>query len=332
VTSVPAPGGSQIHTPPVLIGLGTVATGAFTVTLLRPMSWALGLLGYLAGGGILLVAWPILVLPTPTGLQNLLAGPISSLVFGTLSPGLVILALGGLVGSIVLVVTGTVLGAWAERQGIEVALDAAADDGIRLPPPSLDDAPGAWRVAAVRLLALAPVFVAAALASGPVYEATYHELVLPSELTTPLPLRVLSQVPWQIVGVAGVWLVSDAAAAIGVRHLLVERRSVLAAWVLGWRDLVRRPHRVLATALLGTGVLVALLGPSMAAAAVGWGRVREMLEAGRDPVTVVAATLVWVAIWLGGLVLAGVGASVRAAAWTLEMPVSDTSADGSSPT
>jgi hypothetical protein len=296
------------------------------------MSWALGLLGYLAGGGILLVAWPILVLPTPTGLQNLLAGPISSLVFGTLSPALVILAIGGLVGLIVLVVTGTVLGAWAERQGIEVALDAAADDGIRPPPSSLDGAPGAGRVAAVRLLALAPILVAAALASGPVYEAIYHELVLPSELVTPLPLRVLGQVPWQITGVAGAWLVSDAAAAIGVRHLLVERRSVLAAWVLGWRDLVQRPQRVLATALIGTGVLAALLGPSMAAAAVGWGRVREMLEAGRDPVIVVIATLVWVAIWLGGLVLAGVGASVRAAAWTLEMPVSDASADGSSPT
>jgi hypothetical protein len=332
VTGVPVEGGSQIQGPTARLGWGTVATGAFAITLLRPASWALGLLGFLAGGGILLVAWPILVLPTPTGLQNLLAGPISSLVFGTLSPTLVLLAVGGVAGSVVLVVAGTVLGAWAERQGIEIALEAAADDGLRAQPPTLDGAPGAWRVAAVRLLALVPVLVVVGFASGPVYEATYHELVLPRELVTPLPLRVLGQVPWQILLLAGAWLASDSAAALGVRHLVLERRPVVRAWVLGWRDLVRRPHRVLATALLGTGVLVALLGPSIAAAAIGWGRVREILEAGRDPLTVVGATLIWVAIWLGGLVLAGVGASVRGAAWTLEVPMPGGPVDGSSRT
>jgi hypothetical protein len=43
----------------------------------------------------------------------------------------------------------------------------------------------------------------------------------------------------------------------------------------------------------------------------------------------VAATLVWVAIWLGGLVLAGVGTAVRAAAWTLEVPVTISGDPGS---
>ncbi len=331
MTTVPATGGPQIHESPIRLGWGTVVSGAFTVTLLRPVSWALGLLGFLAGGGILLVAWPVLVLPTPTGIQNLLAGPISSLVFGAPSPALVILIVGGLGGSAALVVAATLLGAWAERQGIEIVLDAAADDGLRPGPATLDGAPGPWRVAVVRLLALVPVMLAAAFASGPVYDAAYRELVLPRELVTPLPLRILGQVPLQILGVVVAWLASDTAAALGVRHLVLERRSVPAAWLLGWRDLVRRPRRTLATALLGSGVLAALLGPSMAAAAIGWGRVRDILEAGRDPVIVVTATLVWVAIWLGGLVLAGVGASVRAAAWTLEMPVRDTSADGSSP-
>ena len=328
---VPVAGGSQIKQAPIRFGWGSVVTGAFTVTLLRPVSWALGLLGFLAGGGILLVAWPVVVLPTPTGIQNQLAGPISSLVFGAPSPALVILIVGGLGGSAVLVVAATLLGAWAERQGIELVLDAAADDGLRPGPATLDGAPGAWRIAVVRLLALAPVMLAAVLASGPVYDVAYRELVLPRELVTPLPLRVLGQVPLQVLGVAVAWLASDAAAALGVRHLVLARRSVPAAWLLGWRDLVRRPRQTITTALLGTGVLAALLGPSMAAAALGWGRVRDILEAGHDPVTVVTATLVWVAIWLGGLVLAGVGASVRAAAWTLAMPVEESAQDGSSP-
>jgi hypothetical protein len=66
---------------------------------------------------------------------------------------------------------------------------------------------------------------------------------------------------------------------------------------------------------------VLLAGPALAAAAAGWLRVRDMLVGGRDPVVVLGAVAIWVAIWLGGLVLAGVGAAVRAAAWTLEMPL-----------
>lgn len=331
MTAVPGAGGSRVQGPPIRLRWGTVATGAFAVALLRPASWAMGLLGFLAGGGILLVAWPILVLPTPTGVQNLLAGPVSSLVFGTPSPTLVLLVAGGLAGSVAVVIAGTLVGGWAEREGIAITLEAAADDGLRPHPGSLVGAPGSGQVAAVRLLALVPVGLAALLASGPVYDAMYRELVLPGELVTPLPIRVLAHVPWQVLAVAATWVAADAAAAIGVRHLVLERRSVPRAWLLGWRDLARRPHRVLATAMLGSGVLFAFLAPSMAAAAIGWGRVRDVLEAGRDPVTIVGATLVWVAIWLGCLVLAGVGASVRVAAWTLEMPVRDASTGASSP-
>jgi hypothetical protein len=304
----------------IRLAWGTVVTGAFVVSLLRPVSWALGLLGFLAGGGILLLAWPVVVLPTPTGLQNLLAGPVSSLVFGAPSTTLLLLIVGGIAGAALLIVGGTVLGAWAERQGIAVALDAAAEDGLELPPVDLHGAPGAWRVAVVRLLALAPVVVVAALAWRPLYDATYHELILPQDLATPLPVRVLGRVPWLVLAVAVAWVVSDAAAAVAVRRLVIERRPVFVAWLLGWADLVRRPHRILPTALLGVGVLVLLVAPAVAASAIGWGWVRDFLEADRDLVVTIGATLVWVAIWLGGLVLAGVGSAVRAAAWTLEMP------------
>lgn len=299
---------------------GTTITGAFVVTLLRPASWALGLLGFLAGGGVALVAWPIVVLPTPTGLQNALGGPVSSLVFGAASAQLVLLIAGLVGGAFLLVAAGTLVGAWAERHGIALALDAATDDGLDLPSVDLDGAPGAGRILVVRLLALAPVLVAAGLAWRPLYDAAYHELTLPSDLVTPLPVRVLGAVPWPVLGVLGTWLFADAAAAVGVRRLVLERQPVLRAWLLGWADLVRRPHRVVGTALVGVALLVLLTAPAMVAADIGWARVREILGGGRDPLLVAAAVALWVAIWLGGLVLAGVGAAVRAAAWTLELP------------
>ena len=117
------------------------------------------------------------------------------------------------------------------------------------------------------------------------------------------------------------WLLSDAAAAVGVRRLVLDRQPVLAAWLTGWVDLVRRPQRIIPTALVGVAVLVLLVGPALAAAAVGWLRVRDILVGGRDPVVVIGAVAIWVAIWLGGLVLAGVGAAFRAATWTLEVPM-----------
>jgi hypothetical protein len=320
--TVATPAGEQAasRAPGARLPWGTTITGAFVVALLRPVSWALGLLGFLAGGGVALVAWPIVALPTPTGLQNALGGPVSSLVFGAPSTGLLLLITGVVAGTFVVLALGTLLGSWAERQGIALALEAAADDGLALTATDLDGAPGAGRIAVVRLLALAPVAIAAALAWRPLYDATYRELTLPLDLAAPLPVRVLRAVPLPVLGVVVAWLLSDTAAAAGVRRLVLERRPVMAAWLLGWADLVRRPHRLLPTALLGTGLLLVLVVPAMVAADIGWGRIREILAGGRDPWLVAAAVGLWVAIWLGGLVLAGVGSAIRVAAFTLELP------------
>lgn len=295
-------------------------TGAFVVTLVRPLSWALGLAGFLAGGGIIIVSWPIVVLPTPTGLQNALGGPVSSIAFGAPSTALLALIIGGALAAAALIAAGLLAGAWAEREGIPVTLEAAADEGIAVPMPDLEGAPGWGRVAIIRALSLVPVIIAAVLSARPLYDVTYQELVLPNDLATPLPIRVLGRIPGLIAGVALVWLLSDAAAAVGVRRLVLERRSVLGAWGLGWADLVRRPLRVLPTALVGLGVMVLSAGPGLIAASIGWVRVRDVVLSGRDPLTVLVALLIWVGIWLGALVLAGVGAAVRSAAWTLELP------------
>lgn len=292
--------------------------GAFVVTLVRPATWVVGLAGFLAGGGLVIAAWPILVLPTPTGLQNLLGSPVSTLVFGAPSAGLVTLIAGSIAAGVVILVFGLLVGAWAERRGIAMVIEAAAEEGYIAPAADLAGAPGFGRVALLRLLSLGPPLIAAALSWQTLYDATYRELILPGDLVTPLPLRVIAQVPGQLGAVLVAWLLADAAAATGVRRLVLERRRVLAAWALGWADLVRRPHRLVATALVGVGGLVLVAGPALGVAALGWTRIREVLGIGRDPVVEVLAVMTWVATWLGALVFGGVGAAFRAAAWTLE--------------
>jgi hypothetical protein len=168
----------------------------------------------------------------------------------------------------------------------------------------------------IRLLALVPVSVALLIAWGPVYDAGYRELVLPNDLVTPLPIRVLRDVPGQVLGILGAWLVSDAAAAIAVRRLVLERRSPAVAWLLGWLGLVRHPLRALVASVVGLGTMILLIGPALLASAAGWTRVRDVMLLGADPWAVLVVVAVWVATWLATLVLAGIAAAVRAAAWT----------------
>jgi hypothetical protein len=222
------------------------------------------------------------------------------------------------VTAIVLFAAGLLIGAWAERRGVELVADGATEEGYTAPSPTGSVAPGVLSVALIRLLGLVPPFVVGALAWSSFYNATFTELTLPENLATPLPVRIIGQMPIQVVLLVGAWLVADAAASVGVRRLVLERRGVLASWALGWNDLVRRPHRILPAAILGDLAVVVAAGPALVAAAVAWVRVRETLElAANSPVGVIAVAL-WVAIWLGSLALAGVGAAVRSALFTVE--------------
>ena len=294
-----------------------VAAGV-VVTLVRPATWVVALAGFLAGGGVIVLAWPITVLPTPSGLQNLLGAPISTLAFGDPSPGLVRTAVMLAALAAALVAAGLAAGSWAERRAIALVLDGAADEGYTPLAPSLDGAPGPGHVALVRSLSLIPPVVALALAWPTLYDVTYQELILPGDLATPLPVRVIARVPLVLAALVGTWLLADAAAAAAVRRLVLERRSVPAAWALGWADLSRRAHRLVPIAVLGDLALVLTAGPALAAAALAWLRVREALElAPGSPVGVLVVGL-WVGIWLGAVVLAGVGSAIRSALFTLE--------------
>lgn len=343
------------------LGWHSVIAGAILVTLARPTTWLVALAGLLAGGGVVLLAWPILTLPTPAGIQNLLGAPVSTLVFGGPTAALLGLVALAALAAVAVSSAGLLTGAWAERQGIVLVIDGAADDGriapsahrrIASPPssahgriaqaaPPLQPAQSATEgqaapppqpassprqpggativaVAVVRLLGLLPSVVAGVLALPTVYAVTYRQLILPDDLAVPLPLRVVSEIPGLLALLALVWLLADAAAAVGVRRLVLEGRGPLAAWALGWVDLTRRPHRIVSAVLLGDLALIALAGPALLASTVLWRWGRGVLEALTDSPVGVVAVVLWVAVWLAAVVLAGVGSAVRSALLTLE--------------
>lgn len=291
---------------------------AVVVTLVRPATWVVALAGFLAGGGIVVLAWPILVLPTMSGIQNMLGAPVSTLAFGNPSGELIGFVTAVSLGGAVALIAGLLAGAWAERRGIGLVLEGAAEEGYAATSPDLRGAPGPGRIALIRVTALVPPLLVAALAWPTLYNVTYKELILPEDLATPLPVRVMAQVPFVLAALVGAWLLADTAAAMGVRRLVVERRGVLRALALGWLDLLRRPHRLIPIALLGTLVLAVTTGPALIAASIAWLRVREVLITGGATPLGAIVVAVWVAIWLGALVLAGVGAAIRSALFTME--------------
>ncbi len=300
-----------------LLPLRRAITAAVVVALVRPSGWVLALGGFLAGGGLLLAAWPIVVLPTPSGLQNLLAVPVSTLVFGSPSAGLVALVAGSAAGITALVILALTVGAWTERRLVLDAAQTAAEEGYAAQPDDAATAPGLGRVALVRLASLVPPALLAAAIWPTLYNVTYRELIVPEDLATPLPVRVIAQLPVPLLALALTWLAADTAAAAGVRRLVLDRRRLVTAWALGWGDLARRPFRLLVLALLGVIGQAASFVPALAAAAIGWGLLRATLEDGRDLWLQLAMTATWVAIWLAALALASVGAAFRSTLGTL---------------
>jgi hypothetical protein len=71
------------------VSRGTALRGAFLAAIAEPATWALALAAFLVRGGVVLVALPVLVLPTPVGIGNVLAPSLMSVAFGQISVGLI---------------------------------------------------------------------------------------------------------------------------------------------------------------------------------------------------------------------------------------------------
>ena len=127
------------------MSVGATLVAALLAVLDRPSTWALGLAGFLVRGGVVLVAAPIVVLPTAGGLANILAPLLEDVAFGRRTielAGTVAIALAGVV---VWVVGGGLLAALAE---VEAARRVAADlDGLRPRDRSSAARSGPWTVA-----------------------------------------------------------------------------------------------------------------------------------------------------------------------------------------
>ena len=288
---------------------------AALIVLARPATWALALVGFLARGGIVVLLLPIVVVPTPSGVADVVAPAVTPTYLGA-GPTEPFIAL--LTGIVLLVsawlVLGGLAGAWAD---VELVREVVADDDypVRLPVERRHPAAAAF---VVRLLSSIPLAIALTVAGVEIVSASYAELTSPVEVVTPLFVRILSDVPGAISLVVITWALCEAAGGAAVRYLLLRGESIPGALRNGWLDFIRRPVMTVTTLLVTDAGVIAALLTTVLAARVAWSSARYALLA-RDLVETPIAVVVLVAIWLGGLVLVGVATAWRAASWTLEV-------------
>jgi hypothetical protein len=336
------------------MGWREAVRGAALLVRDQPALIAVGLLGFLARGGLVAFLLPILALPTPIGISTFIGG--TALTGAGASDGLIRLIVAGVVLVVSFVLAGAALGAVADvllgREAIALALarERRAADGVEpsvadgLDRGDIDDPSQlavrqtlrigrsiVGQVFLIRVLTLAPVALAVAWGTARLVAAGYHQLILPDDLTVPLGLRILFEALDAAVVVVAVWLASEWIGGIAVRQVVVGGRSVAMAFVEAFAGILRRPLTSVATYALGVGALAVTAGPTLLIAAIMWSRLQALLA---DDVTIlllVPATLVFVLAWGGGLLAVGAVVAWRSILGDLDVLRAVQSRSASSP-
>ncbi len=303
------------------------------VALARVDLCAAALAGFLVRGGVILFLLPIVWLPSPLDLADVFSSAVTSAALGGPNPELVRLVVLAAIGVTAVVVAAFWLGALMDVAVVRIAASSlvpgggATSSGPDSPAPgSATEAPGpdtaapglseSPRALAVRLVALVPAAVVLAVAAPAVVAATYRELIDPSTLAVPLVLRVLGDVPLVVALLVATWLAGDAIGGLAVRLVVLERRRPLPALAGAIGLVVRRPLAAAATFAAGSVVVIVLVAPALLAAAVAWRGVLFATREDAGPIPTALGILALAGLWLGGLVLAGFAAAVRAILWS----------------
>ena len=276
--------------------------------LATPGALPIALAGFLARGGIALFVVPILVPPSLVGLATFI-GPASITPDGPTAGLIARIALAvGFAGAALL--AGTTLGAVAEIALIETARPDAD-------PPT----PGILRrVVLIRLVSLLPVALALGFGLQRLGEIAYLELTLPTDLVTPMPIRVAARAPEVVAAIVAAWLLGETWAGLATRLAVLRGASLVRALAGGLTFVVRRIVLVVPVLIVSLAVATLVLGVAVGLISWSFGLVRDALLGGAGVGGVLAmagTTLLFVGCWVGGLGAAAVLASWRGLAWTV---------------
>lgn len=357
--AAPEPAPAAALAPPPALTWRTGLGASLAASAADPGAWLLGLVAFLVRGGVLLLVLPIISIPSPVLLSMLFRGEIDSI--GRDELRLVALLVGGVLS--VIAILGVIASAWAEVHLAERLIGDPETDALRRGHharrlPDAERRSLVWWVATIQAIAILPAILAVTYLVDGVVKSTTNEVMAPSDVHTPLFLRVLPELGPRILLVLGVILVVEALSSLASRRLMVAawgllpdasspapapepaaagmtgdpaqdspdpvrtRESRIAAG--GIRRGLRHPARTAATAIAGWLLIAVTVALVMVASYFAWAAVRDVLtgatvSGGIAPILASAFFLVmFSAVWLGGLGLIGCAAAARAGLWTVD--------------
>jgi hypothetical protein len=292
------------------VTLGATLGRSLLDVLAKPSTWPLALVGFLVRGGWLLVVAPVVVVPTPVGLANVVEPFLEDVAFGRRTGDVIAVAVAASVLVVGWLIGGGLLAAVAEAEGIR---RVAEEEDLDLPERAV-----AVRVLAARLVALVPLALGIAWAAVRLVAVAYRELTVPSDVAVPIVVRVLTGAPDALVLLLLTFLASEILGALASRRVVIEGQSPAAALVAGVARSRAQAGRMLAMAVTTNGILVAVLLTTGLAATAMWGALADALDLGDVSALTAVLIVAFVALFLGGLVLIGLACAWRAAVWTVD--------------
>ena len=316
---------------------------AVAFTSKRRDAWLVALGGFLVRGGVVALVLPIVVLPSPIGVVSFVG--LDPLNIAEQPTAWLYLAIGLAVGLVIawLLAAGAIGSAvdiWLVREALRSGVGAHPATPARVfSRRSHSDRSLIVQLMAIRGFLFVPLAAMVGLAGVVIGVKTYNESLIPTDLATPLILRVLGGTFPAVAGILVVWTLTETLGAIAVRRQIVLRRGVLPSLLGAIGDAVRRPLTTAATAagafLLSAISLVVSIGAlylafdACRAAARNYAVATSSIlpEAGGPQrsgdalatlAVLVAAVAMLAAVWLMSLAASGVASTLRSAAFTRE--------------
>lgn len=307
---------------------------ALSVVVARPPLWLLGALGFGARGGLLVLALPVMTIPSPVVISILLRDHLSGAGLTAGSDAILLVAV-GIVSAIL--VACLFLAAYADVAAFErVATDAATSRFRERSAPRMLAAGErldlAITLATIQGATLIPAGVIAVFVAQRINDAVVSELTFPSSFVDPLAVRVATAALEPLLALAFALMVADLLYALASRAVLCREschsrqppRSTTRAAVHGVAGLVRRPIGTLGIAVLCWSATLFAVLPVLWLTSVAWEGVRRLFLAPRgssDPEALLAtmiAVLIFAAVWVAGSISAGFASAVRSAMWSVD--------------
>jgi len=294
------------------VAIGATSVAALLAVLERPVTWVLGLVGFLVRGGWLIVLAPIVVLPTAVGIANVVAPLVEDIAFGRRTDEVITAGAIALSVALVWLIGGGLLAAAAEVECVRQTLG-----GLGETSPRTTMRHPIWRVFAVRCLTLVPFVVALAWSGFRLTSVGYRELTVPSDVGIPILYRILGGAPDAIMAMLLTWLFAEIAGGLAARTVILEATQVRDALREALRDLRHRPWRLGALASMSAAVLLAVIGVTGLATSTTWDGLRAALGEGDVSIGAAALLVLFVGLFAAGLVILGLVTAWRSAVWTV---------------